>query len=154
MLTYRFSLLSNYRSALMGIAILGVMFAHAVSWTNNPCHIGIVLNPFARLVFTEGFLFLSGFGLFYSFQKQSNIKLFYERRVTRLLIPFMVIALPYYLIFLFSGKHTLWEFVLNETALYYFIYGNNGMWYISISILLYCLFPFMYKFISIVFSNK
>ena len=50
----------------MGIAVLNVIILHSLSWTGlqSPKWIVSILGGFGRLVFTEGFLFLSGFGLY------------------------------------------------------------------------------------------
>lgn len=153
-MTYRYSLLSDYRSTLMGIAISGVMLAHSVSWAGNPLGLERIVDPFARLVFTEGFLFLSGLGLYYSFSKNNELCAFYKKRILRLLVPFMLIALPFYLIPLVEGEDNLGIFLMKETSLYFFFYGNNGMWYISLSILLYLLFPLFHKFMFQDSCNK
>lgn len=63
----------------MGVAILGVCIAHALVWSHLDTSIASkILGPFTRIAFTEGFLFLSGLGLYYSFQKNDNIDLFYK----------------------------------------------------------------------------
>lgn len=154
MTAYKCSLLSEYRSTLMGIAILGVMLFHSVPWSGNFMNLEHIIYSFARLIFTEGFLFLSGLGLYYSYTHQPNTYVFYKKRIMRLLVPFMLIALPYFLISLLGGEDNICVFVLRETALYYFFYGNDGMWYISISILLYFLFPAIYKSIFLSPNQK
>ena len=63
-----FSVFSKFRQELMGIAILGVCLLHAFGWAGiGDSVISKVVSPFARIAFTDGFLFLSGFGLYYSF---------------------------------------------------------------------------------------
>lgn len=146
-------MLSEYRSCLMGIAILGVILAHSAVWAGNPLDLVCIVDPFARLVFTEGFLFLSGLGLYYSFTKKQDLKTYYKKRVLRLFIPFMLIALPFYLIQFVEGQDDIGMFILKETAFYFYIYGNNGMWYISISLLLYLIFPLLYRFVFANISN-
>lgn len=104
---------------------------------------GIILL-FSRLIFTESFLLLSYLGLYYSYHQCQDISLFYRKRVLRLLIPFMMMAKPFYLIPFIGGQDCYGVF-LEKTGLYYFIYGNNGMRYISISLLLHVLFLILYK---------
>lgn len=61
-------LFSSFRGCLMGIAILGVLLLHAFAWTGSEhLYLSKILGPLGRTVFTEGFIFLSGFGLYYSF---------------------------------------------------------------------------------------
>lgn len=144
---YNWSLISKWREFLMGLGITGVMVGHILKWNNTQGFLAYLFKPYVGLVFTEGFLLLSGFGLYYSFQKDSNIVSFYVKRIKRLLIPFILISLPFYLEKAISYGHTAGEFFLNITALHFWFYGNDGMWYISVSLLLYFLFPIMHAFV-------
>ena len=149
-----FSVFSTYRGALMGIAILGVMILHGIRWAEiEDSLFAKIASPFARIAFTEGFIFLSGFGLYYSFSNNSNLKEFYKKRWYRLMVPFLIMATPFYLYSLLDNGDIM-RFFLNESTLYFWIYGNNGMWYISISVLLYILFPFIYRIIFQCNDNK
>lgn len=143
---YNWSLISKYRNILMGIGILGVMFAHLLEWGSVKGIVALILRPFNGLVFTEGFLFLSGFGLYYSFSRNDDSRSLYKKRIDRLLIPFIIISLPFYLERMIFYGRSFWEFLLNITTLRFWFLGNDGMWYISVSLLLYVLFPLMYKF--------
>lgn len=92
-------LFSEYRAELMGIAIIGVLIGHTIILGNITINNTFIkfLNIIPRLAFTQGFLFLSGFGLCYSFTKNNNIKQFYLKRIKRLLIPFIILSAWYYL---------------------------------------------------------
>lgn len=149
-----YSVFSTYRGALMGIAILGVMILHGIRWAEiEESLFAKIASPFARIAFTEGFIFLSGFGLYYSFSNNSNLEEFYKKRWYRLMVPFLIMATPFYLYSLLDNGDIM-RFFLNESTLYFWIYGNNGMWYISISVLLYILFPFIYRLIFQGNDNK
>lgn len=153
-LNSNFAIISQYRGALMGIAILGVMIRHGIVWSETMGSIfDIVTYPFTRIAFTQGFIFLSGFGLFYSFSKNNNLKEFYRKRWYRLMVPFLIMATPFYLYNLYDNGDLI-RFLLNESTLYFWLYGNNGMWYIAISVMLYILFPLMYVFIFKSKENK
>ncbi len=39
------------------------------------------------------------------------------------------------------------DFILEISSLYFWIFGNNGLWYISVTALLYILFPFLYAYV-------
>ena len=141
------SLYSKYRGALMGFAILGVLLGHGLGWAELRDYSWTKpIGLFGRIAFTEGFLFLSGLGLYYSFRKNGDVRAFYVRRWWRMMFPFMLMALPFYLVRLLCGDMTPLKFVLSETSLYFWFFGNNGMWYISVSVLLYAIFPLLYKF--------
>ena len=134
----------------MGIAILGVCLLHAFGWAGiGDSVISKVVSPFARIAFTDGFLFLSGFGLYYSFSKNGDLRQFYLKRVNRVLLPYMVMSLPFFLLSLATGNISLSTFLLKLTSLYFWFLGNDGMWYISMSVALYFLFPVVYRFLFI-----
>ena len=145
-----FYLFSRYRTELMGVAILGVLIAHSFSLGQIPkTNLFLkALDIIPRLAFTEGFLFLSGFGLYYSFLKNDDIKDFYNRRLKRLIIPFIVLSAWYFIYTDLVKSFEPIAFVGHITSLAFWIEGNyNGMWYIALSIILYALFPFFYKHI-------
>lgn len=143
-----FSDISKYRQELMGVAILGVLFSHIVSLGLVTGY--IVTFPFKvfdNLVFTQGFLLLSGFGLYYSWTKEHSVRHYCKKRIGRLMIPFWIMSVPFYLYVCAILNNDLGKFVENILTAYFWLHGNNGMWYISITVLLYILFPLLYKVI-------
>lgn len=143
----RFNIISQYRGELMGIAIIGVCLLHAFAWAEmGDTTLCKAISPFARIAFTEGFLFLSGFGLVYSFSKNSSKRAFYLKRFNRVLLPYVMMGLPFFLYGWIDGDISFQQFLLKITSLYFWVYGNDGMWYISMSVALYAIFPFIYKF--------
>lgn len=144
------NLISKYRAELMGFAILGVLWGHLMNETWQP----VVFSQLARLIHTAGFIFLSGFGLYYAFQKSQNIKLFYQKRITRILLPFVVITYWFFIVAFIHGEESIMHFITDITTISFWIYGEAGswaMWYVSATILLYLLFPLLYHFL---FSNR
>ena len=143
-----FAIFSKYRGELMGIAILGVCLLHAFKWAElGDSLIAHAVGPFARIAFTDGFLFLSGFGLYYSFSKNGDLCKFYLKRLNRVLLPYMIMSLPFFLLGLITGNISVSTFLMKLTSLYFWFWGNDGMWYISMSVALYLLFPLAYKFL-------
>ena len=143
-----FSDISKYRQELMGLAILGVLFSHIVSLGQVTGY--IVTFPFKvfdNLVFTQGFLLLSGFGLYYSWTKEHSVWHYFKKRIGRLMIPFWIMSVPFYLYVCAILNNDYGKFVENILTAYFWLHGNNGMWYISITVLLYILFPLLYKII-------
>lgn len=143
--------ISKYRQELMGLAILGVLFSHIVSLGQITNHIvTLSFKVFDNLVFTQGFLLLSGFGLYYSWTKEHSIRHYFKKRIGRLMIPFWVMSVPFYLYICTFLNNDYGKFVENITTAYFWLHGNNGMWYISITVLLYILFPLLY---NVIFSK-
>ena len=149
-MTFKFNLISKYREELMGYAIFGVLISHLLFWLDIKIP-GV--NMLLRLIYTQGFLFLSGFGLYYSFSKSSEIVPFYRRRMKRLYVPFVLMTFIPFLIqgLLIDGG--ILNFLFYMTTAHFWIYGNYwGMWYVAVSIVLYLTYPFLHKFIF--FSSK
>lgn len=144
---YNWQLISQYRSELMGIGIIGVMISHFLRWNEIQGAVAYIFKPFIGLVYTEGFLLLSGLGLYYSYKRDNNLKSFYIKRINRLLIPFLIIAVPFYVARGLVFHHSLGLILLNISSLRFWFVGNDGMWYISVSLLLYLIFPLLYKII-------
>lgn len=149
-----FSILSKYRGELMGIGILEVMLLHYFTLNNAPVP-GFV-SPLVGLVYVQGFLFLSGFGLFYSFSNDNDLKNFYKKRFVNVLIPYLIIAIPYYTYFFVMNQQDLVPVYSRSlepisgivtyfgriTTLGYWHEGNfNGMWYLALTVLLYLMYP-------------
>lgn len=133
----------------MGGAILGVLIGHILMYTDN--HI-MILDFFCRIVHTQGFIFLSGFGLYYSFSRNGNVKDFFMKRLFRLYIPFFLMALPFFVIVTIKEDQSLSRFVAYMTTMDFWLEGNYyGMWYVAISLFLYALYPFLHLYL---FGNR
>ena len=134
----------------MGVGIIGVLLSHLIQVggfdTGN--YLVQALLSVKQFVYTQGFLFLSGFGLYFSLRKNSDTVAFYKRRCTRLLIPFLIMAFPFFLIQVIARKES-WLYLFGRlTTLSFWVEGNySGMWYVAISMLLYLLFPIYYKIV-------
>ncbi len=96
-----YEFLSRYRSALMGLAMIFVMFFHV------PMAKGELMYGVVRLgnIGVDMFLFLSGIGLWFSWTKSqprktlvpSKIASFYRKRVLRIYPAWLIIACLYYI---------------------------------------------------------
>ena len=148
-MTFELSYISKYRTEIMGYAILGVMLAHIKNICGFPDTIANkLLGLFCYSVFTGGFVFLTGLGLCFSLHKNSNLKSFYTKRIKRLLIPYWIISIPYFLYTDLYINSNVLAFVGHVTTLSFWFYGNySGMWYIAMTVVIYMLYPFIHKFI-------
>lgn len=148
MRSFSFDIFSKNRQLLMGIAILGVLIGHWFALSGHPADNIMLrtLNFIPQLVFTQGFLLLSGFGLFYSFSKNGDIVAFYKRRFSRLFIPFTFMICPFLIYYIIAGDINGWQFIGRLTSVSYWLEGNYyGMWYIALSVVLYLLYPVLHK---------
>lgn len=135
-------MISRYRSELMGIAILEVMLWHL----QESVGLRIPLLEFAtKLIYTPGFFFLSGFGLFYSLSANGNVVEFYKKRMKRLYLPYLIISSPFIIyIGILKGSSPI-DILLEVSSISFWIKGNYlGVWYIAVTMLLYLITPLLY----------
>ena len=136
--------LSKYRSELMGIACLWIMLYHnRVNWPD-------ALEPVRRFVDyvnlgVEIFLLLSGISMYFSWQKQPPLREFYRRRLVRLAVPYVLLALPYWVWRdVYEGIGDFW---LNLTQLSLPLQGIIPTWYIPAAAVLYLCYPLIVRWI-------
>ena len=136
----------DYRLPIMGLAIISVMYCHSTIWAqlNKASFVWRFPDMLFGLVFTGSFLLLSGYGIFFSLSRGGSIASFYKRRLFRVFMPFALISFPFYLYYLTLSECSFSDFFLNITSLYNVVKSNNGMWYITASLIMYALSPFIY----------
>lgn len=139
--------ISKYRTELMGYAILGVMVAHIKTICGFPDTLASkVLGLLCYSIFTGGFIFLSGLGLYSSLQKKPYVKSFYLKRIKRLLIPYWIISIPYFAFTDLYSRLDILGFLGHITTIDFWINGNfSGMWYIALSLILYMVYPVIHR---------
>lgn len=153
---YRFPVtcrdISLYRGELFGAAILSVIFYHYFKIfydTEAPNKvISIITKVYYNAIGSVGvdiFVFLSGFGLYYSLSRKPKLSSYYMKRVKRVVIPYLVCGLFYWTIRDFVFMHrTFSEFVLDYSLLSFWISEAISFWYITFITLLYIISPFVY----------
>lgn len=146
-------LISKYRTHLMGVAILNVVFGHlfSIGHFEFMTHFGLyrIIN-LCWLLFTGGFLFLSGYGMFFSCLNNNTLMEFYKRRVKRIYLPYLLIASPFIIVLSFLEGFSIINVFARLTTLGYWYEGNYaGTWYIAASLILYFVYPFFHMFIYI-----
>ncbi|MBS5876774.1 MAG: acyltransferase [Prevotella sp.] len=129
--------ISKSRTYLMGIAILLVLIYHAMCVTYNPLR---TLN--IGYVGVDIFLFLSGFGLTFSYLKNSLLS-FYEHRLIRLYPLYLICVCIIYYIY---DNWNFIDFFYNLLTVGFYI--DNGInrfdWYVESLFTLYILFPLFF----------
>ncbi len=127
--------ISTYRSELMGWAILWIMMLHFNFSQIKP------LGFIAQYGFSgvEIFLLVSGFGIFFSLDKDSNILQFYKKRLLR-------IFPTYYFLGIFASlllfHDNILYFIKRYTTIGFWTGGIYWEWYIPSIVMLYLLAPF------------
>ena len=138
----------KYRNNIFGLSALWIVAFHIYYMIYAPS-VGIV-KDIIRIgnMGVDVFLFLSAIGLSYSVEK-NKISTFYKNRFSRLIIPFFVLSLPFYIWKDFFANQisaiTPLVFLTDITSLSFWIKDYYELWYISFIVLMYALFPCLYK---------
>lgn len=138
------SLLSSHRGALMGVAILWVLAFHL------PLHTDFFI---LKTIFYSGyggvdiFLFLSGFGLYFSMsQKNTTVSRFYRKRFCRILPEFWLYLTVMFIISMDFDFRSFLRMLYCATTIGYWIPGTPYiLWYISCILFFYAIFPLYFR---------
>ena len=151
--TLTYDIFSKYRTILMGIAILSILIFHFT----EDCKVyhynfqgGISL--FYKYISSTGvdiFLFLSGFGLYYAWKKNPIYKEFILKRLKKVLIPYLLISIPAYIIKNIFIKDLGALSVLKGISFYSFLTnGDKWYWYILMIIICYFIYPWIFEIVE------
>lgn len=143
------SLLSKYRTELMGFSAIGILMCHATG--NN-----VAMPSFLWQICSLGqigvslFFLLSGMGMYYSLTKTQHgggVINWYRDRYIKLLVPYVLMAIPF---FLWQDViiHANWEgFWFDITTIAYWTKGG-GVWFVGSIIPLYFIVPWWHKILN------
>ena len=133
--------ISKHRTFLMGIAILWIVIFHTMIDFHN-----IVLN-FIRDIGDCGvdiFLFLSGFGIYYSLKKNDTYS-FYKKRLKRIFIPYIPLLLIWCSAIAFFSNISIYEILGNLYMIGIWVgLQHQYAWFVQLVVLLYLISPIIY----------
>ncbi len=154
---FRMGMLSKAKSEIYGLSIILIMLFHA-GGTKSTYFAGIPgLEKIGKWITVHGsigvevFLLMSGITLYFSYHKNQNTKEFIIRRLKRILPALFIIFGPYWFFLLGKGEINIMEVCLNFLNLNFWIFGRKQVWFISLILVLYVLYPFIYRFL---FQNE
>ncbi len=140
-ISYSLKDISTYRSELMGWSILWIMMLHFTFNQINP--LGFIAQyGFAGV---DIFLFVSGFGLFYSLDRDDNLIHFYKKRLLRIFPTYYIIGAITNLIL---HHNDILSFLFQYSTIGFWIGKEYADWFIPSIIILYLLAPFIKKLID------
>ena len=151
--TSSYSLLSRYRSLLMGIQIIFIVFFHfTADCKGADVHFGGLIEWFYTFIRSSGvdiFLLLSGMGLYFSWRKHPDFNSYFQKRLVRLLVPYFIVAVPAWgFYYLFTDQSGLLNYLSDVLFLTFFTEGTRWLWYILFAIICYAVFPFIFDVIQ------
>ena len=148
---------SKYRSELMGLAIISIMFFHysedALSYYSAGIH--YTITYWYRMIIgsigVEIFLFVSGMGLYFSMKKGSgnNILGFYKKRFVRVLIPYLIYAsIAWFIMDVIQEDKGISMFIYDLSTLGFWYDGRKTIWFVAFILVMYIFFPFIFNLIE------
>lgn len=133
------SFISKFRTELMGIAMLLVV------WHHLPMNINLPIYEFLKLNGGFGvdiFVLLSGMGLYFSTSKGLNVKKYAIKRAIRI---FPIYALIIIVVSLINGKdNDIINIILKISTIGWWTGHGTYDWFIPNLILLYIIYPFYF----------
>ena len=141
-----YKLISTYKTELMGVAAISVLIGHAGTAIMADTGAILLVPKMATLICTlmYMFFFLSGFGCFYSLNKSNDIHKFYNNRIKKVLLPYLVISSIAYAIKYFILEFSFRKFIEAEFFISFWM-KNEGAWYIAVVAVLYVVYPVLYN---------
>lgn len=146
------SIVSKYRTEVYGMAILWIMLFHGYL-VKVKYFTGIPLLQYVGRFISYGnmgvecFLFLSGIGLYFSFQRSRELHTFFWRRLCKVYPPVFLIGGTYWAAMFFLENRSGAATILSLTALRFWFDGNQEIWYCSLILLCYFAFPLIYSYL-------
>lgn len=141
----RYSILSKYRTELMGAAMLWVMLFHSFD-----LDMGLPILEWVRAAGFGGvdiFILLSSMGLVLSLSKrEQSYSAFMARRAGRVLPAYYLVMIPY-TIFLILTKGAPWSALIwNGLLLYYWVHPAGAFnWYVAGAMTFYSVTPACFR---------
>lgn len=143
-----YSVLSKYRSELMGMAMLWVMLFHA--WDLDLRVPALNWLRAAGFGGVDIFILLSAMGLVMSLSsREQEFTAFMSRRAVRILPAYFIVMPAYTLFSILRGTAPVSALIWNSTLLYYWVHAQGAFnWYVSGIMLFYALTPFCFHRLS------
>lgn len=133
--------LTETRYVLFAIACIWIFFRHTFYY--NQYTYGIVLDSIIQIgdCGVDIFMFLSGYGLFFSYNKNPNLYNFYRKRIWRIIPIITILLITFSIIEIILGNSITKYLTLSYW--FYQIYSNY--WFIGAILIFYAIFPIIYN---------
>ena len=152
----------------MGVAAICILFYHSTMERNIGrafCYdffyrtgvVYSVLYFLTRLlnVGVEVFLFVSAIGLYYSYEKNPRFKDYYIKRIVNVYIIAVIISLIFRSVpNILAGKFDVFNYIISTFSLKWLLGESTEYWYVSFIMILYLVFPLLYKLIKRIEGKK
>ena len=144
------------RNTIYGLCAIWIVLFHSFRRIGMP-YIPILTNIIGiGNMGVDIFFFFSGLCLSLSVKKRNypeiGWKEYYRRRFTRVIVPYLIICVPYYLwaaAFETSGRtiRKIIAFIADLSSASFWIRGTQTTWYVYGIVAFYLMFPLLYRFL-------
>lgn len=136
--------MTKHRQAMFGLAVLWIFFRHTFFY--NQISYSFV-SPIVNIgdCGVDIFLFLSGFGLFFSFKKCETIIDFYKKRFIRIL-PTVILLLSVFAIVIDWISDDRQYVIFSPKYWFYAVYSSY--WFIGAILFFYIVYPLLFKLVK------
>lgn len=142
--------IANYRSHMMGIAMLYIMLFHTKTMKVNYNNEFLATFVETGYLGVDIFVFLSGIGMVYSLAKGKSLIDFYKKRLFRIYPTYIPWVFFYSIVCVIVGVCSMDVLLANCSGMGFWItdheYAFN--WYISAQLLFYLVSPLIYKLLE------
>lgn len=157
---FRLEALSEYRSEIYGISIFWIILFHLneshyyTPWEDHRIFRYVLSVIKLGNMGVDIFLFLSGICLYFSFKKNPDVLSFIKKRLSRIMYPLFLTSGILWIWYLISGKITIWGFTNRIFLVRYWISDDSQVWFASLILIFYLLYPYIYYFLFEKESDK
>lgn len=144
------ALLTEHRLSVFGIALIWIFFRHTYFYNSFSYGIFDYIVQIGDIG-VDVFMFLSAYGLCFSYKKNNDKKYFYKRRLLRILPSVFALLFVFALVDTFVFGAGLSHCI---NPLYWFNSLYSTYWFIGAIILFYAVFPFLYEGIAKLKCNQ
>ena len=143
----------NAQAEKLGVQILLIMAFHYTEDLSNAAdHFNGPAQVFYDYIGSSGvdmFLMISGLGLYYSWKRNPDAGAFYRKRLTRVLVPYVAVALVGWIWFDFVHSDAgVVRFLADIAFVTFFTDGVKWFWYIAVCLICYVLFPLVFAVVD------
>lgn len=145
--------ISKYRSIIMGMATILIVLCHTTFSIHGFC--GEIYRIYIKQFMQCGvdiFFLISGLGCYFSFSNNPSVQRFYFKRMIRIMIPYLLFILIYGTFIVFLKNKSIIIFLYEYSIINFFCSGYLSNWFIGAILVLYLLFPLLYKIVR--FSRR
>jgi len=147
MITYKAKTYSNGRTTVMGIAALLIVWFH--SCISLPEGSLFLLQKQTSDIGVDMFLFASGVGVHFAWKKNSHYVSYMMSRMRRVLVPFLIVAIPWFGYHDIIIGHSRRLFLKDVSMLTFWTEGRMTFWFVSAILILYVVTPLYLHFDAI-----